>query len=190
MRRRSFVRVQDVVLAPRGGDLVVAGVDASGGALVRRFGLGFLSRRLPRRERRLRALGRRQPHLAAASRAQLRGGVRRAHASCTRPTSPTSSRQVGPRERAAVLAALNTGARRRHAAGDGGRAAHRGARRRCRRPRRRGAGRDRARRGRRHARPAAATTLAQELLARLPAEREERPARARQPPASTQPARS
>lgn len=49
MRDRSFVRVQDVILAERGGELVVAGVDAGHGALVRRFGLGFLSRRLPRR---------------------------------------------------------------------------------------------------------------------------------------------
>ena len=49
MRDRSFVRVQDVILTPRDGELVVAGVDASGGALARRFGLGFLARRLPRR---------------------------------------------------------------------------------------------------------------------------------------------
>ena len=49
MRRRVFVRVQDVLLQPNDGDLGVAGVDASGGALARRFGLGFLSRRLPRR---------------------------------------------------------------------------------------------------------------------------------------------
>jgi sporulation protein YlmC with PRC-barrel domain len=49
MRRRVFVRAQDVLLEPREGDLAVAGVDASGGALARRFGLGFLSRRLPRR---------------------------------------------------------------------------------------------------------------------------------------------
>jgi magnesium transporter len=49
MRDRSFVRVQDVILDARGGGLVVAGVDASHGALARRFGLGFLARRLPRR---------------------------------------------------------------------------------------------------------------------------------------------
>ena len=49
MRDRSFVRVQDVILAAREDKLVVAGVDASHGALARRFGLGFLAKRLPRR---------------------------------------------------------------------------------------------------------------------------------------------
>jgi CBS domain-containing protein/sporulation protein YlmC with PRC-barrel domain len=49
MRDRSFVRVQDVVLEAREGELVVAGVDASRAALARRFGLGFLARRLPAR---------------------------------------------------------------------------------------------------------------------------------------------
>ena len=49
MRDRSFVRVQDVILDAREGQLVVVGVDASHGALARRFGLGFLARRLPRR---------------------------------------------------------------------------------------------------------------------------------------------
>jgi magnesium transporter len=47
--RRKFVRVQDVVLEPRDGELVVTGIDASSGAIARRIGLGFLSRRLPRR---------------------------------------------------------------------------------------------------------------------------------------------
>ncbi len=49
MRRRTFVRVQDVVLEPAEDHLVVSGVDASSAALARRFGLGFLSRRLPKR---------------------------------------------------------------------------------------------------------------------------------------------
>ena len=49
MRDRSFVRVQDVILDTREDGLVVTGVDASHGALARRFGLGFLARRLPRR---------------------------------------------------------------------------------------------------------------------------------------------
>ena len=49
MRDRSFVRVQDVILETREDGLVVAGVDASHGAVVRRIGLGFLARRLPRR---------------------------------------------------------------------------------------------------------------------------------------------
>jgi len=49
MRSRTFVRVQDVTLEAVGGDLAVTGVDASGGAVMRRIGLGFLSRRLPHR---------------------------------------------------------------------------------------------------------------------------------------------
>jgi CBS domain-containing protein/sporulation protein YlmC with PRC-barrel domain len=48
MRDRSFVRVQDVILDTREDQLVVTGVDASHAALARRFGLGFLARRLPR----------------------------------------------------------------------------------------------------------------------------------------------
>ena len=91
MRRRRFVRVQDVVLTPRGGDLVVAGVDASqrrpGAAL--RPGLPLAPPAAP--QRRLRALGRRQPHRPAPLAPQLRGGLRRAQRSCTRPTSPTIS---------------------------------------------------------------------------------------------------
>ena len=50
VRHRKFVRVQDVALEPRAGNLVVTGVDASSGAVMRRMGLGFLSRRLSRRE--------------------------------------------------------------------------------------------------------------------------------------------
>jgi magnesium transporter len=49
VRRRKFVRVQDVALQPLGGALVVAGVEAGHGAIARRMGLGFLTRRLPKR---------------------------------------------------------------------------------------------------------------------------------------------
>ena len=76
MRRRTFVRVQDVVLEPAEDHLVVAGVDASSAALARRFGLGFLSRRLPKKSGDFVPWERRQPHRAAALAAQLRGGVR------------------------------------------------------------------------------------------------------------------
>jgi CBS domain-containing protein/sporulation protein YlmC with PRC-barrel domain len=50
MRSRTFVRVQDVTLAPQGGDLAVSGVDASSAAVMRRIGLGFLSRRMARKK--------------------------------------------------------------------------------------------------------------------------------------------
>jgi CBS domain-containing protein len=46
VERRKFIRVQDVLLEVDDGRLVVHGVDASSGAVMRRMGLGFLSRRL------------------------------------------------------------------------------------------------------------------------------------------------
>ena len=46
VERRKFIRVQDVLLEVADGRLVVHGVDASSGAVMRRMGLGFLSRRL------------------------------------------------------------------------------------------------------------------------------------------------
>ena len=49
VERRKFVRVQDVLLEVGDDRLVVAGVDASSGAVMRRIGLGFLSRRLSAR---------------------------------------------------------------------------------------------------------------------------------------------
>jgi magnesium transporter len=46
VERRKFIRVQDVLLEVDDGRLVIHGVDASSGAVMRRMGLGFLSRRL------------------------------------------------------------------------------------------------------------------------------------------------
>jgi magnesium transporter len=108
MRRRAFVRVQDVVLEARDGNLVVAGVDASHGALARRFGLAFLSRRLPRRT------GDFVPwedvNLIALRLSRLNFVEAFAELSELHPADIADVvSQVGPRERAAVLAALNTG---------------------------------------------------------------------------------
>jgi len=108
MRRRVFVRVQDVLLHDRAGGLVVAGVDASSGALARRFGLGFLSRRLPRRS------GDFVPwedvNLIALRLSRLNFVEAFAELAELHPADIADVvGQVGPRERAAVLAALNTG---------------------------------------------------------------------------------
>ncbi len=108
MRRRVFVRVQDVLLEARDGGLVVDGVDASSGALARRFGLGFLSRRLPRRS------GDFVPwadvNLIALRLSQLNFVEAFAELAELHPADIAEViSQVGPRERAAVLAALNTG---------------------------------------------------------------------------------
>jgi magnesium transporter len=107
MRRRSFVRVQDVMLATRDGELVVAGVDASHSALARRFGLSFLSRRLPRRT------GDFVPwedvNLIALRLSRLNFVEAFAELSELHPADIADVvSQVGPRERGAVLAALNT----------------------------------------------------------------------------------
>ena len=107
MRRRAFVRVQDVMLATRDADLVVAGVDASHSALARRFGLSFLSRRLPRRA------GDFVPwedvNLIALRLSRLNFVEAFAELSELHPADIADViAQVGPRERAAVLAALRT----------------------------------------------------------------------------------
>jgi len=108
IRRRAFVRVQDVVLRVDAGDLVVSGVDAGHGALVRRFGLGFLSRRLPRRS------GDFVPwedvNLIALRLSRLNFVEAFAELAELHPADIADIvSQVGHRERAAVLAALNTG---------------------------------------------------------------------------------
>jgi len=108
MRRRVFVRVQDVLLQPHDGDLGVAGVDASGGALARRFGLGFLSRRLPRRS------GDFVPwadvNLISLRLSRLNFVEAFAELTELHPADIADIvGQVGPRERAAVLAALDPG---------------------------------------------------------------------------------
>jgi len=105
MRRRAFVRVQDVLLEPRDGDLVVSGVDASPAALARRFGLRFLSRRLPRRS------GDFVPwddvNLIALRLSRLNFVEAFAELAELHPADLADIvSQVGPRERAAVLSAL------------------------------------------------------------------------------------
>jgi magnesium transporter len=108
MRRRAFVRAQDVMLQADQGYLVVSGVDAGTGALARRFGLGFLSRRLPRRS------GDFVPwsdvNLIALRLSRLNFVEAFAELAELHPADIADVvSQVGPRERAAVLAALNTG---------------------------------------------------------------------------------
>ena len=108
MRRRIFVRVQDVVLEPAEDHLVVSGVDASSAALARRFGLGFLSRRLPKRS------GDFVPwsdvNLIALRLSRLNFVESFAELAELHPADIADViGQVGPRERAAVLAALNPG---------------------------------------------------------------------------------
>ena len=108
MRRRTFVRVQDVVLEPAEDHLVVSGVDASSAALARRFGLGFLSRRLPKKS------GDFVPwsdvNLIALRLSRLNFVEAFAELAELHPADIADIvGQVGPRERAAVLATLNAG---------------------------------------------------------------------------------
>jgi magnesium transporter len=108
MRRRAFVRVQDVVLRTEEDHLVVAGVDASSSALARRFGLGFLSRRLPKKS------GDFVPwsdvNLISLRLSRLNFVEAFAELAELHPADIADIiGQVGPRERAAVLAALNAG---------------------------------------------------------------------------------
>ena len=108
MRRRVFVRVQDVMLAAGDGDLIVSGVDASSGALARRFGLRFLSRRLPRRSGDLvpwQDVNLISLRLSRLNFVEAFGELAELHPADIADVVS----QVGPRERAAVLAALNPG---------------------------------------------------------------------------------
>ncbi len=107
MRERVFVRAQDVVLAPRDGDLVVSGVDASSAALARRFGLGFLSRRLARRGGDF--VPWEEVNLIALRLSRLNFIEAFAELAELHPVDIADVvSQVGPRERAAVLASLTT----------------------------------------------------------------------------------
>ena len=108
MRRRVFVRVQDVILTAGDGELIVRGVDASSGALARRFGLRFLSRRLPRRSGDLvpwRDVNLISLRLSRLNFVEAFGELAELHPADIADVVS----QVGPRERAAVLAALNPG---------------------------------------------------------------------------------
>lgn len=108
MRRRVFVRVQDVILTAGDGELIVRGVDASSGALARRFGLRFLSRRLPRRSGDLvpwQDVNLISLRLSRLNFVEAFGELAELHPADIADVVS----QVGPRERAAVLAALNPG---------------------------------------------------------------------------------
>jgi len=108
MRRRAFVRVQDVVLETREDRLVVAGVDASSAALARRFGLRFLSRRLPKKSGDFVPWG--DVNLIALRLSRLNFVEAFAELAELHPADIAEViGQVGPRERAAVLAALHAG---------------------------------------------------------------------------------
>ena len=108
MRRRVFVRAQDVLLQPSEGGLVVTGVDASSGALARRFGLGFLARRLQRRAGDLVPWA--DVNLIALRLSRLNFVEAFAELAELHPADIADVvGQVGPRERAAVLATLNPG---------------------------------------------------------------------------------
>jgi len=108
IRRRQFVRVQDVVLEVRGDHLVVVGVDAGSAALARRFGLRFLSRRLPRKSGDLVPWD--DVNLIALRLSRLNFVEAFAELAELHPADIADIiSQVGPRERAAVLAALNAG---------------------------------------------------------------------------------
>ncbi len=107
MSRRAFVRVQDVLLEERDGRLVVTGVATGGGALARRFGLGFLSRRLAARPGDIVPWG--DVNLISLRLSRLNFVEAFAELAELHPVDIADIvSQVGPRERAAVLAALNT----------------------------------------------------------------------------------
>jgi len=106
MRDRRFVRVQDVILEPRDGRLVVAGVDASSGAVMRRMGLGFLSKRLPRKADDTVPWS--DVNLISLRLSHLNFVEAFAEVAAMHPADLADVvSQVGPRERAAVLGALN-----------------------------------------------------------------------------------
>jgi CBS domain-containing protein len=106
VERRKFVRVQDVAIEPFEDRLIVAGVDTSSGAVMRRMGLGFLGRGLRRRP------GDFVPwddvnlisvRLSRANFVEAFTEIAELHPADLADVIS----QVGPRERAAVLAALN-----------------------------------------------------------------------------------
>lgn len=108
MRSKVFQRVQDVILETRDGRLVVSGVDVSSGALARRIGLGFLTRRLSKRP------GDFVPwpevNLISLRLSRLNFLEAFAELADLHPADIADVvSQVGPRQRAAVLAALNPG---------------------------------------------------------------------------------
>jgi magnesium transporter len=106
VERRKFVRVQDVLLEPHDDRLVVAGVDASTGAVMRRMGLGFLSRRWSHKPGDFVAWE--QVNLISVRLSRANFVEAFAEIAELHPADLADVvSQVGPRERAAVLAALN-----------------------------------------------------------------------------------
>jgi CBS domain-containing protein/sporulation protein YlmC with PRC-barrel domain len=106
MSRRAFVRVQDVLLEERDGRLVVTGIAIGGGALARRFGLGFLSRRLAVRASDVVPWG--DVNLISLRLSRLNFVEAFAELAELHPVDIADIvSQVGPRERATVLAALH-----------------------------------------------------------------------------------
>ena len=108
MRRRVFVRVQDVLLEAGDGELLLKGIDVSSVALARRIGLGFLTRRLSRRSDDF--VPWREVNLVSLRLSSLNFIEAFAELAELHPADIADIvSQIGPRERAAVVAALNTG---------------------------------------------------------------------------------
>lgn len=106
MRNRRFVRVQDVLLEPSEGRLVLNGVDVSSGAVMRRIGLGFLSRGRRRAED---VVPWDQVNLISLRLSRLNFVDAFAEVADMHPADVADViSQVEPRQRAAVLGALNT----------------------------------------------------------------------------------
>jgi len=106
VERRKFVRVQDVLLEVGDDRLVVAGIDASSGAVMRRIGLGFLSRRLAARPGDFvpwDAVNLISVRLSRTNFVDAFAEIAELHPADLADVIG----QVGPRQRAAVLAALN-----------------------------------------------------------------------------------
>ena len=106
VERRRLVRVQDVVLERSAGRLTVTGVDTSGGAVLKRVGLGFIADHLARRPEHfvpwddvnLISLRLSRPNFVEAFQELAE----------MHPADIAEVlHQVGPRERTNVLAALN-----------------------------------------------------------------------------------
>jgi magnesium transporter len=106
VQHRRFVRVQDVILETSDDGIQLVGVDAGAGAVMRRMGLGFLSRSWRRRP------GDFVPwddvnlisvRLSRANFIEAFAEIAELHPADLADVIS----QVGPRERAAVLAALN-----------------------------------------------------------------------------------
>jgi magnesium transporter len=105
MRQRRFVRVQDVVIEPCEDRLRLAAVDASSASVMRRMGLGFLSRRSPRPED---LVPWEDVNLISLRLSRLNFVEAFAEVAEMHPADLAEViSQVGPRERAAVLGALN-----------------------------------------------------------------------------------